>query len=162
LRWLRKRNAFLAPFFVLALDILRQKRNLRRASDEPVFSRTGFGRDQDENGGSVRRADGEAGGAARQVAVVHQFEAELLQIKAQASFLIANENGHGGQADVEILPVRMKAAPVRLMAVAIALAMTMPSCWRTHARHYSRSPVVRKRATWALYCYDSDSGRVHS
>jgi hypothetical protein len=135
---LRKRNAFLAPFFVLALDILRQERDLGRASDEAVFVRAGFGGDKHENGGSVRRANGEPRVAGRQRGVERQLEAELIQVKAQASLLIVDENGHGGEADVEILAVRMKAAPVRLMTVTMAMA----SCRRTHVRHYSRSPVI--------------------
>ena len=122
LRRLRKRNAFLAPFFVLALRILRQERNLGRASDEAVFFRTRFGSNKDENGGSVRRANGETGVAARQVSVKRQFKAELIQLKAEAPLLIADENGDGGEADVEILAVRMKAAPVRLVAVTMAMA----------------------------------------
>jgi hypothetical protein len=62
------------------------------------------------------------------VSVVRQLEAELIQIKAQASLLIADENGDGGKADVEILAVRVKAAPVRFMAVAIAMVMTVAPC----------------------------------
>ena len=42
-----------------------------------------------------------------------QAESQLIQVKAPASLFVANENGNGSEAEVGIVAIRVKTAPVR-------------------------------------------------
>ncbi len=56
--------------------------------------------DEVKDGAAVGRGDGYPALAGLQVGVEGQLEAELIQVKSQASFLIANENVDGVNAEV--------------------------------------------------------------
>lgn len=67
--------------------------------------------------------------------VEREFKSQLVQIKIEAPLLVTDKDCDRAEANVKILAVGTKAAPVRLVPVPRSMAMI--SRRRTHGRHYS-------------------------
>lgn len=81
-------------------------------------------------------------------------ESELVQVEPQTSLLIANENGDSAEAEVGILAVRMKAAPVRQKRGRVSgghlrkyILEAMPRVLRDH--HFCRGSLREKGRSFA-------------
>src|SRR6202022_507538 len=87
-----KANAALGPFEELGGDVLGDEDDLRGAADELVLFGAGLGGDQREDRGAIRRRAGDPAITGLQAGIVGHMEAELVDEKAQAAVLVADEN----------------------------------------------------------------------
>ena len=118
LRRLKEADAAIPPFFVFAEDILGEECDLRGPADELPFFRARPWGDKRDHGSTVWRCDGEQTPGRRCLRIEGQFKSQLIHIKFQAALLIANEHTHGTETEIQIAPVGMKAAPVRMVVMA--------------------------------------------
>ena len=75
-------------------------------ANQLVLAGIGLWGNQRNHSGSIRRADGHPALAGREREIKGESESELVDIEPKASFLVANEDRDGVQAQVAVLPVR--------------------------------------------------------
>jgi hypothetical protein len=90
-----KANATLPPFRIFRGNVFSNKRNTCGTADKFVFLRLRVRCNQREHGRAVRRSDGHPSLAGLKADVKGQAEAKLVEIKAEALLLVANEYVHG-------------------------------------------------------------------
>ncbi len=95
-----KANSALSPLAVGSHDIFRHKRDRRGLADQFVLIRVGFGRDQGEHGGAMRRRNTYPALSGLKADIKGQVKSELIQVEPQASVLIADENVDRVHAEV--------------------------------------------------------------
>lgn len=103
----------IAPFFKFRDDILSQKNNRSRMANELVIVGLRLWGDERKHGRAIRRSNSQPALTGGKASVDSQVESKLVHVELETSLLIANENGHGTEAQIRLLPVGMKAAPVR-------------------------------------------------
>src|SRR6267154_6777996 len=108
-----KTHAAAAPFLELGEDVFGQEDDLSRAADKLVFIGAGFRSNEREHSGAIGRSDGERIFDGRERDVKGQAESQLIQVESPASLFVANENGNGSEAEVGVVAIRVKTAPVR-------------------------------------------------
>src|SRR5258708_288996 len=113
LRRMVKTHALLAPFLELGEDVFGQEDDLSRAADKLVFIGAGFRSNEREHGGAIGGSDGERIFDGPERNIKGQAESQLIQVESPAALLVANENGNGSEAEVGVVAIRLKTAPVR-------------------------------------------------
>src|SRR5260370_30732876 len=114
LRRMVKTHAALAPFLELGEDVFGQEDDLSRAADKLVFSGVGIRSNEREHSGAIGGSDGERiFGGREEGHIKGQAESQLIQVESPASLFVANENGNGSEAEVGVVAIRAKTAPVR-------------------------------------------------
>lgn len=93
------------PFAELGGDILGHKNNLRGPANELVLYRVWIRRDQRQHRRTIRRRDCYPTLAGLQARVKCQIEPQLIQVKPQASILIAHINVDRVNPEIGITPV---------------------------------------------------------
>ena len=97
-----KANSALAPFAKFGRDIISDEYDLGGAADELELFRIRTGRDQRKYRASVGWRHGHPAFAGLKAAIEGEVEPELIQVKAQASLLVANVDVHRVKAKVRI------------------------------------------------------------
>jgi hypothetical protein len=87
-----KMNAALAPFVEFGCDVLGNKDNFRGTTNEFVLSGVRFGCDKRENCCAVRGSNGDPAATGLKPCIKGKLEAQLVQVEAQAPFLIPNDD----------------------------------------------------------------------
>src|SRR5882757_10341545 len=113
LRRMVKTHAAAVPFLELGEDVFGQEDDLSRAADKLVFIGAGFRSNEREHSGAIGGSDGERIFERRERDVKGQAESQLIQVESPASPFVANENGNGSEAEVGVVAIRAKTAPVR-------------------------------------------------
>src|SRR5882762_1585628 len=108
-----KTHAVLAPFLELGEDVFGQEDDLSRAADKLVFSGADFRNNEREHSGAIGGSDGERIFDGRERDIKGQAESQLIQVESPAALFVANENGYGSEAEVGVVAIRAKTAPVR-------------------------------------------------
>jgi len=113
LRRMVKTHAVAAPFLELGEDVFGQEDDLRRAADKLVFMGADFRSNERQHSGAIGGSDGERIFGGRERNTKGQAESQLIQVESPAALLVANENGNGSEAEVGVVAIRVKTAPVR-------------------------------------------------
>src|SRR6266404_2248891 len=113
LRGMVKTHAAAAPFLELGEDVFGQEDDLSRAADKLVFIGAGCRSNEREHSGAIGWSDGERISGGRERDIKGQAESQLIQVESPASLLVAHENGNGSEAEVGVVAIRVKTAPVR-------------------------------------------------
>src|SRR5258708_37429350 len=113
LRRMVKTDAVAAPFLELGKDVFGQEDDLSRAADKLVFIGAGFRSNEREHSGAIGGSDGERIFDGPERNIKGQAESQLIQVESPAALLVANENGNGSEAEVGVVAIRLKTAPVR-------------------------------------------------
>jgi hypothetical protein len=113
---------------------------LSRAADKLVFIGAGFRSNEREHSGAVWGSDGERIFHGRERDVKGQAESQLIQVESPASLLVANENGNGAEAEVRVVAIRVKTAPVRKQGRRVSSG---------HQEQYSAWAVERGRDAYS-------------
>ena len=95
-----KTNATSEPFAELGGYVFGDESDLCATTDEFVLWRCGFGRDEGEVGGAVRRRDADPTATSVAAAVEDELKAELIKIEGQTAIDIADEDGDGLEAQI--------------------------------------------------------------
>jgi hypothetical protein len=103
----RKLHAAAAPFLILADHIFGDKNHMGVPSDEFVFLRFGLRSDKGKHRTAIWRANCHPPLGRTNPNITHQSEAELIDVKAQALVLIADEDVNGVNAEMLTLPPDM-------------------------------------------------------
>ncbi len=88
------------PLFVFRDDIFGDEDDLRGTANELVLHRIWLGGDEGKNGGAVGRSDGDEAFPGLKLDVIGEVEAELVEVEAQATVEIADEDLGGVDAEV--------------------------------------------------------------
>jgi hypothetical protein len=118
-RRMAKANTAVAPFTKFSGDIFSDKDDVGGASDELVIRRVRLGLNQREHGGAIGRRDGDPALAGVQTGVKREVESKLIEIEAQAAFLIADEHVNRMKLQVGVLPVLPGAISRALMIMRV-------------------------------------------
>src|SRR5258708_7898456 len=113
LRRMVKTHTAGAPFLELGEDVFGQEDDLSRAADKLVFIGAGFRSNEREHSGAIGRSDGDRIFDGGERDVKGHAESQLIQVESAAALLVANENGNGSEAEVRVVAIRGKTAPVR-------------------------------------------------
>src|SRR5882724_3194757 len=113
LRRMMKTHAAPVPFLELGEHVFGQEDDLSRAADKLVFIGVGFRSNEREHSGAIGGSDGERIFDGRERDIKGQAESQLIQVESPASLFVANENGNGSEAEVGVVAIRAKTAPVR-------------------------------------------------
>lgn len=95
-----KTDAAFGPFLKFGEDIFGNQDDMRRTADEFVFGSVGLGNDQGEDRGTVGRRDSDEAVAGLKLGVVGEMKAELVDEKADAAVVVADENVDALDAEV--------------------------------------------------------------
>src|SRR5712671_1805586 len=136
LRRMVKTHVAGAPFLELGEDVFGQEDDLSRAADKLVFIGVGFRSNEREHSGAIGGSDGEGIFDRRERDINSQAESQLIQVEAPASLFVAYENGNGSEAEVGVVAIRVKTAPVRKQGRRVS---------SSHQGQYS-ALAVRKRS----------------
>jgi hypothetical protein len=90
-RCVPKANSTRAPFRVGACNIFYEKHHPRRSANQLVIGGLGVRLDKRQHCGSIVRCDPDTTLTRLEVRVKSQLESELLNVKLQTAFLVANE-----------------------------------------------------------------------
>src|SRR6266478_6138490 len=112
LRRMVKTNTAGAPFLELGEDVFGQEDDLSRAADKLAFIGAGFRSNEREHSGAIGGSDGERIFDGWERDIKGQAESQLIHVESPASLLVANENGNGSEAEVGVVAIRAKTAPV--------------------------------------------------
>ncbi len=113
LRRMVKTHAVPAPFLELGEDVFGQEDDLSRAADKLVFIGVGFRNNEREHSRAIRGSNGKRIFDGWERDIKGQAKSQLIQVESPASLFVANENGKGSEAEVGIVAIRVKTAPVR-------------------------------------------------
>src|SRR5437016_10605588 len=108
LRRMTKPNPALTPSVEFGSDIVGNKYRLSRTTDELIFFRLGLGSDEREQRGAIRRANQNEAAMLPKLVINDQTESKLVQVKSQASILIANEDGDMVKTEVRVFSIQAK------------------------------------------------------
>jgi len=113
LRRMVKTNTAGAPFLELGEDVFGQEDDLSRAADKLAFIGAGFRSNEREHSSAIGGSDGERIFDGWERDIKGQAESQLIQVESPAALFVANENGNGSEAEVGVVAIRAKTAPVR-------------------------------------------------
>jgi len=95
-------NSAFAPFTVRLNDIFGDEGDARGSANQLVIGRIGIGLNHCEDSGAIGRRYGDPPVSRLETGIECQFEAKLIEVKAEAAFLIANEDVDTVKAEVRV------------------------------------------------------------
>jgi hypothetical protein len=112
LRRMTKTNPALTPLLVYGVDIFGDKNKLLCLADQAIFFGARLRSDKRKEPGAIRRRHRYPAAAAFKAVISDQIEPKLIQVKLQASILIANEDSRAEDAQVGRLAIQAHSCPL--------------------------------------------------